>query len=149
VSRVKRFPHRRERCLDARWLAVKLLEGERHRPWGHRGIADLMSQPDRGIQELPGPRSRRPESPTACSGSPIASPPNRYAGAATFAHDVGHVDQGGPHRLGGALIFFAVIYTMFLVTITWAALHHFFDMPSVRLREGTRALLTALGAPKS
>jgi len=136
--------------LDARWLAVKLLEGEGIARRVTGGVADLMV--NALAEEF---RKAAAEDPDVL----IAD------GRFGFAHRVaaesvrrrGHVsrtvsdriDQVVLHRWIGPLIFFAAIYAMFLFTINLGgAFIDFFDIAfGTVFVEGTRALMAAGGAP--
>ena len=140
----------KERGLDARWLAVKLLEGEGIARRVTGGIADLMVASL--AEEFKKAGAEDPDVLIADSRFGFA-----HRVAAESVRRRGHVsrttsdaiDQVILHRWAGPLIFFAVIYAMFLFTINLGgAFIDFFDIAfGTVFVEGTRALTTAIGAP--
>lgn len=140
-----------ERGLDARWLAVKLLEGEGIARRVTGGIADLMV--GSLTEEFKKAGAEDPDVLVADSRFGFA-----HRVAAESVRRRGHVsrttsdaiDQVVLHRWAGPLIFFAVIYGMFLFTINLGgAFIDFFDIAfGTVFVEGTRALMTAIGAPE-
>ncbi len=139
-----------ERGLDARWLAVKLLEGEGIARRVTGGIADLMV--GSLTEEFKKAGAEDPDVLVADSRFGFA-----HRVAAESVRRRGHVsrttsdtiDQVVLHRWAGPLIFFAVIYAMFLFTINLGgAFIDFFDIAfGTVFVEGTRVLMTAIGAP--
>jgi ferrous iron transport protein B len=140
-----------ERGLDARWLAVKLLEGEGIARRVTGGIADLMV--GSLTEEFSKAGAEDPDVLIADSRFGFA---HRVAAESVRRRgDVSHtvsdtIDQVVLHRWAGPLIFFAVIYAMFLFTINLGgAFIDFFDIAfGTVFVEGTRALTTAAGAPE-
>lgn len=139
-----------ERGLDARWLAVKLLEGEGISRRVTQGVADLMVASL--TEEFHKAGAEDPDVLIADSRFGFA-----HRVAAEAVRRRGHVtrtmsdriDQVVLHRWVGPLIFFSVIYAMFLFTINLAgAFIDFFDIAfGTVFVEGTRALLGVVGAP--
>ena len=140
-----------ERGLDARWLAVKLLEGEGIARRVTGGIADLMV--GSLTEEFKKAGAEDPDVLIADSrfgfAHRVAAEPVRRRGhVSRTTSDT--IDQVVLHRWAGPLIFFAVIYGMFLFTINLGgAFIDFFDIAfGTVFVEGTRALMTAIGADR-
>jgi len=140
-----------EKGLDARWLSVKLLEGEGIARRVTEGKADLMLSGL--VSEFENINAEDPD---------VLIADGRFGFAHLVAHEVvrrrGHVtrtlsdriDQVVLHRWFGPAIFLAVVYAMFLFTINLGgAFIDFFDIAfGTVFVDGTRALTTALGAPE-
>lgn len=136
--------------LDARWLAVKLLEGEGIARRVTQGAADLLLTGL--ISEFENVNAEDPD---------VLIADGRFGFAHRAAREAvrrrGHVtrtlsdriDRVVLHRWLGPAIFLAVIYAMFLFTINLGgAFIDFFDIAfGTVFVEGVRALMTAIGMP--
>ena len=140
-----------ERGLDARWLAIKLLEGEGIARRVTGGVADLMVASL--TEEFHKADAEDPDVLIAdgrfgFAHRVAAEAVRRRGHVARTTSD--HIDQVVLHRWAGPLIFFAVIYAMFLFTINLGgAFIDFFDILFGTLFVGgTRALMAGAGAPE-
>ncbi|MBT3358312.1 MAG: Fe(2+) transporter permease subunit FeoB [Rhodospirillales bacterium] len=140
----------RERALDSRWLAVKLLEGEGLAGRLTKGAADLVLSSI--LSEFKG---------VGADDADVLIADGRFTYANRIAREAvrrrGHVartlsdriDRVVLHRWAGPFIFLAVLYVLFLFTINLAgAFIDFFDIAfGTVFVEGTRAVMQAGGAP--
>ena len=140
-----------QKGLDARWLSVKLLEGEGIARRVTQGAADLLLSSL--ISEFEKVGAEDPD---------VLIADGRFGFAHQIAREVvrrrGHVtrtlsdriDRVVLHRWMGPALFFAVVYGMFLFTINLGgAFIDFFDIAvGVLLVDGTRAVLEAMGMPE-
>lgn len=140
----------KNRDLDARWLAVKLLEGEGIARREMQGadeplLAEVLSR-------LYGDSAEEPdtliaEERIACAHRLVRDVIKHHAPIGRTLSD--RVDQVVLHNIAGPIIFLFVIYLMFLFTINLAgAFIDFFDLAfGTVFVKGTRVVMQAGGAP--